>query len=236
MPDVLTFPGLRAGLPKCPPIKYGVEAKAGGTGEVYLYGVIGDPYDGITAKQFAADMRAVATAKSLTIMINSVGGYVTEGRAIFNRLKAHPAKKTVLIDGEASSIASLIAMAGDEIRMGEGALMLIHKAWMVTVGNEDDHEQTIRDLRTVDAALIDTYAARTGQKRESIIALMKENRYMTSREAVELGFADHADGSLKMAAMAVDRQEFRLPALPAAQQPNRVAAQAAIEKMRALIR
>jgi ATP-dependent Clp protease protease subunit len=235
MATVYTFRG-KADVPKYPPQRYEVLARAS-VGEITLYGVVGDMYDGITSKQFTEDLRKLADVKTINVHINSPGGFVHEGRAIFNRLKAHPAHKVVHVDGEASSIASLIAMAGDEIRMGEGALMLIHKAWMLTIGNEDDHAETIKALRTVDSTLIETYVARTGQKREAIVALMKENRYMDAAEAVELGFADVAEGGRKIAALAIDRQSFRLPPVPqATDRPNRAAALAAIEQMKAVRR
>lgn len=234
MPNVYTFPK-RADLPKFPPVEYKLSAKAK-KGEIILYGVIGDPYDGISAKQFVTDLKKMPALEELDVRINSPGGFVSEGRTIFNRLKAFPAKKkTVYVDGEASSIASLIAMAGDEIVMGEGSLMLVHRAWGLTIGNADDHQKAIQDLETVDKTLVETYCARTKMKPDECLKLMQEDRYMDAHEAVERGFADVAEGGMKMAALVVDRQALRLPALPAAADPSRQKAAASISRIRAAL-
>lgn len=215
------------------PAKCEVRAKAD-AGEVVIYGVIGGMYDGVTARELKSELRKLSGIKTLDIYINSPGGYVTDGRAIFNSLKAFQArKKTVYVDGEASSIASLIAMAGDEIRMREGALMLVHRAWGLTVGNADDHARVIVDLETMDRALVETYCARTKMKPDECMALMREDRYMDAAEAVALGFADVAESGTKMAALAtVDREALHLPALPT---PSRSQATAAISRIRAAL-
>lgn len=224
--------GRKVDAPKYPPLAFSIEAKAGDVGEIVLYGVIGSIYEGITAKQFDTDIRKVESVKTLNIRINSPGGYVSEGRTIFNRLKQHKARKVVYIDGEACSIASLIAMAGDEVRMAEGTHMLVHRAWGITIGNVGDHAKTIRDLEMMDAAMVETYAARTGMSKKDVLSLMEEDRYMDAREAVAKGFADVADGAQKMAALAVNRADFNLPELPLDARPNRAAAMLKIAAMR----
>lgn len=226
MSNVISFPTKIAGqdLPKYPPVRYEF-AKKGARGEIFLYGVIGSIFDGISASQFATDLKALGNVEALDIFINSPGGYVMEGRTIYNRLKAHPAHKTVHVDGEASSIASLIAMAGNEIVMGEGALMLVHRAWNITVGNAIDHQKSVKDLLTVDGTLVATYAAKTGMKADAILKLMEEDRYMDADETVERGFADKAEEAMKAVALiSADRLFLHLPELPKA--PRKAAAMA----------
>jgi ATP-dependent protease ClpP protease subunit len=154
-------------------------------------------------------------AAEINIHINSPGGIVSEGRAIYNRLRAHAGRKIVHVDSEASSIAALIAMAGDEVRMMEGSVMLVHRAWGVAIGNANQLRDRIRDLETIDQAQIETYQRRTKMKPDAILKLMDEDRYMSAAEAVKLGFADVAVTGMKMAAMAVDRSALGLPELPA---------------------
>lgn len=203
-----------ASMPKFPPLRYEVAAK-NGVGEITMYGVIGDPYDGISAAQFMTDLKKLDNAAEINIHINSPGGIVSEGRAIYNRLRAHAGRKIVHVDSEASSIAALIAMAGDEVRMMEGSVMLVHRAWGVAIGNANQLRDRIRDLETIDQAQIETYQRRTKMKPEAILNLMDEDRYMSAAEAVKLGFADVAVTGMKMAAMAVDRSALGLPELPA---------------------
>lgn len=216
MNNVVPFnkPVLKAeDYPKFPPERYELNKK-GSKGEIYLYGVIGSIFDGISAAKFATDLKAMGDVDSLDIFINSPGGYVMEGRTIYTRLKAHPAKKTVHVDGEASSIASLIAMAGNKIIMAEGAMMLIHRAWLWCAGNADDLLKVHNDLLKVDETLVTTYSNRTGMKRDAVLSLMKEDRYMDADEAVKLGFADVAEEPSKIAAMKFDRKLLNLPSLP----------------------
>ncbi|MGE0722802.1 MAG: head maturation protease, ClpP-related [Alphaproteobacteria bacterium] len=231
MADILPF-GKKPDLPKYPPKDYRIEAK-GDHAEVVLYGVVGDPFDGISAKQVFEDLRKVESAKTLSIHINSPGGFVTEGVAIANRIRAHKARKTVHVDGEASSIASYIAMVGDEIVMGEGSLMLVHRPWTFVIGNEDDMERALRDLRTVQKDIVAAYAARTKMKPDAVLSLMAEDRYMDAAEAVDLGFADRAVSGTRMAALAVDRGALRLPDLPKQTAALKARMAAAAAKIRA---
>ncbi len=190
--------------------------KSGETADIIMYGVIGDEFDGLTDAMLDGGLRKIAAAKTLNIRINSPGGSVHQGRAIFNRLRQHNARKIVHVDGEASSIAALIAMAGDEVRMGEGTFMLVHRAWTITVGNANDLRDTIKTLEIVDAAQVETFAKRTGMKPDAVQKLMDEDRYMDAREAVARGFADVAEGEQRMAALVVDRKALHLPQLPKA--------------------
>jgi ATP-dependent protease ClpP protease subunit len=224
--------GVVVQFPKYPPLEYRLSA-ASGVGEIVLYGVIGMEFDGITSAQFLEDLKRLSNVATINVHINSPGGIVTEGVAIFNRLKAHPARKIVHVDGEASSIASLIAMAGDEIHMGEGSLMCVHKARIGRFGTDDELIAAAASCTTVDRqTLIPAYAKRTGMKPDALMSLMKEDRYMSADEAVGLRFANSVVGGKKMAALAVDRAALNLPPLPApiADRPNRAKALALMRR------
>ena len=110
------------------------EAKADST-EIYIYDEIG--FFGVTAKDFVAELRNVRSA-SIDLHLNSPGGDVFDGLALHNALKQHPAKVNIIVDGIAASIASVIAMAGDSIRMAGGSLMMIHEPFAMVIGDATD--------------------------------------------------------------------------------------------------
>ena len=169
-----------------------------GDDTITMFDVIGEDYwtgGGVTAKRVAAELRAIGK-RDVTVRINSPGGDVFEGIAIYNLLRAHPARVTVEVVGWAASIASTIAMAGDEIRMGLGSFMMIHNVWGVVVGNRHDMSDTAALFDGFDGALADIYVARTGAERDQVAAWMDAETFMSAGEAVERGFADAADDGL----------------------------------------
>ncbi|MUO84001.1 head maturation protease, ClpP-related [Agrobacterium vitis] len=172
------------------------------TGEnvISIFDVIGEDYwsgGGFTAKRAAAALRQIGN-NEVIVQVNSPGGDMFEGIAIYNMLRAHPAKVTVNVLGWAASAASIIAMAADEIVMGLGSFMMVHNAWGAVVGNQHDF-RTGADLFTgFDSAIADIYEARTGAKRKDIVALMDEETFMSPSDAVKNGFADRVDEGLKL--------------------------------------
>lgn len=159
---------------------------------ITIYDMIGeDPWTGggFTARRMNAALRSIG-AKDVTVKINSPGGSVFEGFAIFNELRQHRAKVTVEVMGIAASAASYIAMAGDEVRMGLGTFLMIHNAWGVVIGNRNDLEDAAGTLAQIDGAQIDIYEARTGLKRAEIETYMDAETYFTADDAVAKGFAD----------------------------------------------
>jgi ATP-dependent Clp protease protease subunit len=160
--------------------------------------VIGEDWwsgNGVTAKRVSAALRTIGS-KDVRVRVNSPGGDMFEGIAIYNLLRAHPAKVTVEIIGWAASAASIIAMAGDEIRMGLGSFMMVHNAWGVVVGNRHDMRDSADLFDSFDAALADIYEARTGAKRAAIVDLLDAETFMSASEAVDQGFADIVDKDL----------------------------------------
>jgi ATP-dependent Clp endopeptidase proteolytic subunit ClpP len=147
-------------------------------------------FGGITAKDIRRTLRANRTAKSIEVSINSSGGDVFEGLSIYEQLVDHPGKVKVRVSALAASIASVIAMAGDEIEIAQPGFVMIHR---VSGGGRGDAGfiRSIADaMEKAEGAIIDIYAARTGQPREEIQKWMNAETYMTSAEAKERGFVD----------------------------------------------
>ncbi|EPH3101445.1 head maturation protease, ClpP-related [Providencia stuartii] len=153
--------------------------------------VIGEDFwgEGVTAKRISAALRAIGN-QDVVVNINSPGGDMFEGLAIYNLLRAHNGKVTVNILGIAASAASVIAMAGDEIRMGRGAFLMIHNCWAVGVGNRHDFAKLANDLAPFDKSMSDIYVARSGLPEETISQMMDNETYIGASDAIEKGFAD----------------------------------------------
>jgi ATP-dependent Clp protease protease subunit len=159
---------------------------------ITIYDVIGeDPWSGggFSAKKMAAILRNIGS-KDVTVRINSPGGSVFEGFAIYNELRNHGAKVTVEIMGIAASAASYIAMAGDEIRMGLGTFLMVHNCWGMVIGNRHDLDEAATVMEQIDNAQIDIFEARTSLKRAEIIKYLDAETFFSASEAVAKGFAD----------------------------------------------
>jgi ATP-dependent Clp protease protease subunit len=173
------------------------------TGELLLYGEISSSTwygDEVTPKQFKEDLDALGDIKTLHVFINSAGGDVFAGHAIYNILSRHPAERIVHVDGVAASIASLIAMAGHRIVMPRNAMMMIHRAWTIGVGNANDMRKLADDLDKIDESIVAVYASRTHQDPEAILSAMDKETWMSAQEAVLGGFADEIEADREIAA------------------------------------
>lgn len=174
---------------------------AGKTGEVLIYDDIGDGlFGGIGAKQFADDLNSLGRIDVLNVRINSPGGDVFQGLAIFNTLKRHPARVVVDVDGMALSIASIIAMAGDEIHIAKNAMMMIHEPYSGMFGTAQDLRKQADLMDQVRDNLVQTYVDRTGLKQSQLLDMVVAETWMTATEAVEFGFADRVTEDLAIAA------------------------------------
>jgi len=202
----------------------------GSTGEIYLYGQIGASWfgDGITAKQFSDDLKKLGKVSAIDLRINSEGGDVFDGRTMYSLLVQHDAKITVYVDGLAASIASLIAMAGDTIKMAAGSFTMVHSPWTLSMGNAADLRRTADLLDSVEGTLIDTYVARTKNDKAKIKTWLDAETWFTADEAKANGFADEVIEPLKAAASVSRPDRFRN--LPAALRPNRAAALALMDR------
>ncbi|VVD74572.1 head maturation protease, ClpP-related [Pandoraea commovens] len=179
----------------------GVHAAASDdSASISIYDSIGDNWEGtgITAKRISAALRNIG-ARDLTVNVNSPGGDFFEGVAIYNLLREHKAKVTVNVMGIAASAASVIAMAGDEILMGDGAFLMIHNAWTVAIGNRHDIAQAAEVLAPFDAAMAKVYSQRAGISQEEAAALMDKETWIGAQQAVDDGFATGLLDSAKVA-------------------------------------
>lgn len=156
--------------------------------EVSIYDEI-SPW-GVTAQDFVRELKAI-TAPLVKMHLNSPGGDVYDGIAIFNAIKDHPATFNVYIPGLAASIATVIAMAGDEIAIAPHARMMIHDAWAFAVGNAEDMAKLAERLEATSQNLAEIYAERAPEKTAGEWRdLMRAETWYTDQEAVDAGLAD----------------------------------------------
>lgn len=178
-----------------------IRLKAKAAAEILIYEDIGASwFGGITAKDFAEQLKALGPIETIDVRINSYGGDVFDGLAIYNQLVTHKAKVTTHIDGVAASIASVIAMAGNEISVAEAGHIMIHDAWGVALGNARELRAFADRLDAVTASLGDVYAARTGRTQDQIRDWMAAETWFTSSEAVKHGFATSVVENMRAAA------------------------------------
>lgn len=176
---------------------------------IEIFDQIGEDFwgDGVTAKGITASLRDMSG--DITVKINSPGGNVFEGMTIYNAIRRHQGAVRVEVMGLAASAASVIAMAGDEIVMDPGSMMMIHNAWGMVIGNRHDLADTIPVLEKIDGSMSKLYQARTGLDESDVGAMMDAETFMTAEEAVEKGFATALDEEI--AANAMVRQDHDSP-------------------------
>lgn len=184
---------------------YNLKAAADKTPVLSIFDDIG-AY-GVSAKSFLDDLRTVTTDE-VDVEINSPGGDVFAGLAIYNGLRASGKKINVKVLGLAASAASLVAMAGDTIEMPENAFMMVHNPWGFAMGGADEMRNTADVLDKIGAGLVSTYAKRTGKTDQEIAALLDAETWMTAQEAVNAGFATSVTPAL---AVKASYSEDRLP-------------------------
>ncbi|NUW63094.1 Clp protease ClpP [Cronobacter sakazakii] len=168
-----------------------IRAARDGNNSISIFDVIGADYwgEGVTANRIAGALRSLNGA-DVTVNINSPGGDMFEGLAIYNLLREYDGKVTVKVLGLAASAASIIAMAGDEVQIGRGAFLMIHNCWVYAMGNRHDLAQIATDMAPFDKAMSDIYQARSGLDAATVDKMMDGETYIGGSEAVEKGFAD----------------------------------------------
>lgn len=167
---------------------------------VYIYGDVEslpEQADDVMRSERSAQalrdrLNAAGDIERIDIYINSYGGSVFEGTAIYNQLKRHPAKKVVHIDGFACSIASVIAMAGDEVLMPKNTLMMIHNVWMMAVGNAAELRKAAEDLDKINTAGRQAYLIKSGGRlsEKDLIEMMDAETWLTAEDCIKYGLAD----------------------------------------------
>lgn len=198
-----------------------------GTLDLYIYGdvesetFVDDGWCGYfeesknSANHFQKELGKYPDARQINLYINSYGGSVFEGTAIYNQLRRHPARKTVYVDGFACSIASVIAMAGNEVVMPRNALMMIHNMSMAVCGSAAELRKGAEALDTINAAGRSAYLDKAGEHltEERLVEMMDAETWLTAQQCVELGLADRVearDADMSQAAELLQRANLIL--------------------------
>lgn len=198
-----------------------IQAAASDDNSISIFDVIGQDFwtgEGVTAKRIAGVLRSFGDG-DVVVNVNSPGGDMFEGLAIYNLLREHPGHVTVKVLGVAASAASIIAMAGDEIQIARAGFLMIHNAWTYAAGNRHDFRAYADYLEPFDASMADVYVARTGQDIKAVEKMMDGETWIGGSKAIDQGFADTLlasdeieAGEERPAALAVRRVENALRA------------------------
>ncbi len=201
--------------------------------EITIYGVIGD---GWFSDSFSANDidRALNNAgdNDIIINLNSPGGDAFDGISIFNRLKRHNGKITVHVDGWACSAASIIAMAADRLVMELGSMMMIHEAGSIVWGSKKDMRKEADVLEELEEGIIDIYMTKAKESREDIRNKVDEETWFSAKNALEIGFADVAQGVEEVEETEPQDRESVLNELQNILEPNKEPKQPAAVKQR----
>ena len=174
---------------------YSIKNAKSSRAEIFIFDEIG--FFGITAQNFIDDLKEIE-AKDIDLRINSPGGAVFEGMAIYNAIKRHPANITVHIEALAASISAVIAMAGDEIRMAENSHLMIHNAFTLSIGNSDELRKDADLLDRIDKTIAQVFANKSGVSIDEILGLMGETTWFLADEAKEAGLIDIVEGETEV--------------------------------------
>lgn len=172
-----------------------IRARAGdadsGAMVIDVLGLIGETWDGtgVTDQKVGALLRA-AGSRDVIVNINSPGGDMFAGIAIYDLLRLHPGDVTVRVVGLAASAASIIAMAGDTVQIGRTAFLMIHNAWTIAAADQHGFRSVADQLAVFDEALADLYSIRSSIPAPEIAVMMNADTYISGRNAIEKGFAD----------------------------------------------
>lgn len=160
--------------------------------EILIYDSIGESWfgEGVTAKDVQAKLAEAGDVKKIVLRINSPGGDVFEGAAIYSLLSQHAATVECFIDGLAASAAFTIAMSGDKIHISESAMMMCHNAWGICAGTGSEMRKMGEVLDKISGTMRDIYASHSGMTPEECQALMDAETWMTAADAIKYGFAN----------------------------------------------
>lgn len=181
--------------------------------EFYIYDVIGSDMwgEGLRAIDFINQVKN-SKKQNIDIHINSPGGDVFDGISIYHALQESKKNIRTIVDGIAASSASIIFMAGKQREMPTGSMLMIHKAWTITIGNDKDMIQAADRLKIVDGQLAKIYTESSGYSEKKITEMLDAETYMDGKEAVKKGFATEEVEGVKIAALKWDRNI--LPGMP----------------------
>lgn len=194
MSKIIPFPAKREGSNW-----FEVKNATDESADIYMYDFIGDPWIGTDAGTVVKQLQSLKT-KRINLHINSPGGLVFDGIAIYNALKAHPSEVITYIDGLAASIASVIALAGKRVVIAENAMMMIHNPAVMVYGESKALRKEADVLDQIKETIITTYASKTGASRDEIAKQMDAETWFTAAEAIAAKLADETADGMKAAA------------------------------------
>jgi ATP-dependent Clp protease protease subunit len=194
MADVSARPGLTSAVPDSAFARWNPDLRAAlGADDavIEIMGEIGEDFwgEGVTSKGVSAALRAIGN-RDITVVINSPGGNYFEGLSIYNLLRDHPGEVTVKVVGIAASAASVIAMAGDTIKIARAGFLMIHNAWVLTRGNRHALREVADWLEPFDSTAVDIYHARSGIDPKTLAAMLDKEKWIGGKEAIDQGLAD----------------------------------------------
>ncbi|MCS4486379.1 head maturation protease, ClpP-related [Staphylococcus americanisciuri] len=187
--------------------------KVNSKGEIYIYGDIVSYEWGdrdVSAVKFKESLDALGDVSEIDVHINSAGGNVFEGHAIYNMLRMHKAKVNIYVDALAASIASVIAMSGDTIFMHKNSLLMIHNSWIYTMGNAKELRETADLLDKTDKASNVAYLDKAQNlSEEALNEMLEAETWLTADEALKMGFIDEVLGANEVAA-SISKEQYKL--------------------------
>jgi len=168
------------------------EKKDDAAPSIDIFDVIGSDFfgDGFTAKRMSAALRSIGEDKDVVVNVNSPGGDVFEAATIYNILAQHKGKVTVNILGLAASAASVIAMAGDAVRISKVGFLMIHNAWSIVMGNKNDLRSAADTLEMLDGSILAAYVGRSNIEEKKLSKMMDNETWIGADDAIEYGLAD----------------------------------------------
>ncbi|MFI2810149.1 head maturation protease, ClpP-related [Microbulbifer sp. JSM ZJ756] len=176
---------------------YEMKAAAGRRAEVLIYDYIG--MFGVEARDFIDELNAL-DVDEIDLRLNTPGGSVFEGNAIYNALKRHKAKITSYVDGLAASMGSVIALAGERVIMADNAMYMIHNPWTHVGGDSRELRKTADTLDKLRESMLNIYHAKTGIPLDELTTMLDDETWLTASECVDKGFADDTVEGLEVAA------------------------------------
>lgn len=177
--------------------------------EIFIYDEIGPEAFGMVGAKTVVDGLAKFAGQPVTVRINSPGGYVDQGLAMYNAIQRHDGDVTIAIDALAASAASFVAMAGKRIEIAENALVMVHNVWTITMGDKNDHQRTIDRLDKWSEQIDAMYVKRTGIGAAALRAMLDAETWLTAAEAVAMKFADAIAADSGVAASAIKEGRYR---------------------------
>jgi ATP-dependent Clp endopeptidase proteolytic subunit ClpP len=192
---------------------FAMDVNKNGEAEISIFDEIGGW--GISVDMFKEQFDLVKNSASIRLLLNSPGGDVFAGMAMYNLLSSVRSKLTVEVLGIAASMASVIALAGQTLVMGEGSFLMIHNPWTITWGDASDLRKTADTLDKVKGELLNIYTSRSGLSAKEITEMMDAETWLTADESVDKGFA-HEVNRVAVAAKVCNLKEIGFGKVPAA--------------------